>query len=129
MNGSNVSVSVDEMIEDGEEDVATAEGQLATALGEPDPLPEPVVAQPARVDGSPGGTTAHDAAAASSWTSTGVSARDALITEAMVTYQGGWTRRKRPRLKELRAHAGISDITRAERNRIWDEMQALGENE
>ena len=37
VNGSNVSVSVDEMIEDAEEDVATAEGQLATALGEPDP--------------------------------------------------------------------------------------------
>ena len=47
VNGSNVSVSVGEMIEDAEEDLATAEGQLATALGEPDPPPEPVVAQPA----------------------------------------------------------------------------------
>ena len=35
VNGANVSVGVDEMIEDAMEDVATAEGQLAEALGEP----------------------------------------------------------------------------------------------
>ena len=34
IDGRNISVSVDEMIEDAEEDVAIAEGQLAEALGE-----------------------------------------------------------------------------------------------
>ena len=44
----------------------------------------------------------------------------------MKAYQGGWTRRGRPRLKELRALAGISDISRAERNRVWDALKAEG---
>ena len=119
VNGSNVSVSVDEMIEDGEEDVATAEGQLATALGEPDPPAVPVAAQPVparapainRIADAP--TDAHDS-------------REYLIFEATRAYQGGWTRRGRPRLKELRELAAISDITRSERNSAWDALKAEG---
>ena len=62
-------------------------------------LPEPVVAQPAparapainRIADAP--TDAHDS-------------REYLIVEAMRAYQGGWTRRGRPRLKELRDSRG-----------------------
>ena len=82
VNGANVSVSVDEMIEDAEEDVAIAEGQLAEALGEKataahrrqdeiardlrreEPQPAaPVVAQPAPSKWVPTPLPAHAAAA------------------------------------------------------------------
>ena len=113
VNGSNVSVAVDEMIEDAEEDVATAEGQLATALGEPEPLPAPVVAQqaPSR---APHAAVDHAAVAVETAT------RKAKIVDAVETFEGAMTKRGRPRLKELRIHAGIPDITRAERNSVWD---------
>ena len=115
VNGSNVSVAVDEMIEDAEEDVATAEGQLATALGEPDPLPAPVVVQPAPSRAAHAAVARHQASVAVE-----TATRKAKIVDAVETFEGAMTKRGRPRLKELRIHAGIPDITRAERNSVWD---------
>ena len=115
VNGSNVSVSVDEMIEDGEEDVATAEGQLATALGEPEPPAAPVVAQPAPSRAAHAAVARHQASVAVE-----TATRAAKIVDAIETFEGATTKRGRPRLKDLRIHAGIPDITRAERNSVWD---------
>ena len=115
VNGANVNISVDEMIEDAEEDVATAEGQLATALGEPEPLPAPVVAQQAPSRAPHAAVARHHAAVAVE-----TATRKAKIVDAVETFEGAMTKRGRPRLKELRIHAGIPDITRAERNSVWD---------
>ena len=113
VDGANVSVSVDEMIEDAMEDVATAEGQLAEALGEP--LPAPVAAQPVPSRAASPAVARHQAVAA-----VGTATREAKIVEALASYQGEFTKRGRPRLLELREIADIPDITRAERNRVWD---------
>ena len=118
VNGANVSVSIDEMIDDSVENLEEAERQLAEALGEPEPLPEPVVV----VNHTPARAEAYPQDAAAAWSPD--TSRETLIDEAIRTYRGGWTRRERPRLKELRAHAGIGDITRAERNRAWDALKA-----
>ena len=135
VNGANVSVGVDEMIEDAMADVEIAEGQLAEALGEPtvaavrdlrreEPLPAPVAPPP-----KPARAPAHAASPATApaaWAATHQAKwkREDKLVEALATYQGGWTKRKRPRLQELREHARMPDITRAERNRIWDALKA-----
>ena len=126
VNGANVSVSVDEMIEDAMEDVEIAEGQLATALGEPPQPVAPVVDQPAPSKWVPTRVPAPPAAYAHGRAAGPQLAREDKLVDALASYQGGWTKRGRPRLKELREHAGIGDITRAERNRAWDALKAEG---
>ena len=46
--------------------------------------------------------------------------REQAIRTAMKHYPGPFNRRGYPRLKALRKHSGISDLTNKEKKRIWD---------
>ena len=100
VNGANVSVGVDEMIEDAMEDVATAEGQLAEALGEPLPAP---ARSPAGTVEVPRRRQWHRRACA------------CCIREAMIVEARRGPTRLRERIREIVPRG-------SERNRAWDAL-------
>lgn len=48
--------------------------------------------------------------------------REEQIIAAMKTYEGRYTAAGKPHMNDLRNHAGMDDITTAERDRLWEAM-------
>ena len=63
-----------------------------------------------------GGTKAKKPAPAH----TGVN-RDTMILQALLSYTGPVNKKGRPKLRPLREHANLPDLTRAERNRMYEQ--------